>query len=93
MVKRISSGDFSVSCPVALAKYGLGLDWSGVVALPNTDSRTFGLWIPKMQKAQPWAGLSARTTTEFLAPRPGLEPGTYGLTVRTSTVLIGIDWR
>jgi hypothetical protein len=22
---------------------------------------------------------------EFLAPRPGLEPGTYGLTVRRST--------
>ena len=26
-----------------------------------------------------------RNPLEFLAPRPGLEPGTYGLTVRRST--------
>ena len=36
----------------------------------------------------PWQGIALQTELiprEILAPRPGLEPGTYGLTVRRST--------
>ena len=35
-----------------------------------------------------WDWLSARTKTNSLAPRPGLEPGTYGLTVEGSRFLM-----
>jgi hypothetical protein len=55
-----------------------------------TDLRTFSPMAPEVppecKKPTPEDWLSARcVTTNSVAPRPGLEPGTYGLTVRRST--------
>jgi hypothetical protein len=39
----------------------------------------------RQEKSTQACDLSASFISSFLAPRPGLEPGTYGLTVRRST--------
>ena len=42
-------------------------------------------WLHAPEKEKPRYVLSSRASLRYLAPRPGLEPGTYGLTVRRST--------
>ena len=57
--------------------------WGRAVGLvgPDTDPRTQSMAIPGMQKAQPCGlGYVQDLKQKLLAPRPGLEPGTYGLT-------------
>lgn len=60
---------------------------SATIALPTRDGdgrKQMPLWLQPSQKQK--RALLAKCPNLFcLAPRPGLEPGTYGLTVRRST--------
>ncbi len=86
--KNLKTRPFSPMCVSAItpASDSQPLPQNGHLGIatknPNNDLRTFRIAIPEKAKSHPdgWPKCKIR-----LAPRPGLEPGTCGLTVQKST--------